>query len=379
MLYRPFGKTGRMVSAFGMGCMRLPQITAAGGKSEVDFDEAIKMIRYAVDHGVNYFDSAFTYHGGTSEVALGQALAGGYRDKVMIATKQPIRIIENESDFRRNLETTLKRLGTDHLDVYLMHHLSNELWDKAKRMHMPEWYQKFKDEGLIKSIGFSFHGSYDVFTDILNYGDFDMCQIQQNLLDIDKQATEKAVYYASGLGKAVVIMEPLRGGGLVKAPPEVEAVYNSFPVKRRPVEWAFRHLYNYEGISCILSGVTTMEQLTDNIKIFEEAAPNCMSDAEKELIVKARDAYRARADIPCTGCSYCTPCPKGVVIPRLFDFYNSSIMMETDGPKRTYKNLMKNGESAASCVECGLCEKKCPQELEIRNLLKKVHSYFISE
>ena len=380
MQYSKYGKTGMNVSAFGMGCMRLPQITTASGKSEVDFDEVTKMVRYAVDHGVNYFDSAFTYHGGLSEAALGRALKDGYRDKVMIATKQPLRVVKTEGDIRRNLETTLDRLGTDHLDVYFMHHMRPEIFDDVKRLHMPEWFQKFKDEGLVKAIGFSYHGNFKGFKEFLTFGDFDMCQIQQNLLDVENQATEKAIYLAEELGKACVIMEPLHGGGLSYAPPAVAALYDAFPVKRSPVEWAFRHLYNYSGISTILSGVTTMEQLADDIRIFEKAVPNCMNGAEKELIAKVRAAYSSREAVPCTGCKYCLPCPNGVFIPGVFEYYNAAVMMgKLDGPKGEYDFMCAEGIATPNCIECGVCETKCPQEIKIRDELKKAHIFFNAE
>ena len=373
MQYRDYGKTGMKVSAFGMGCMRLPS-----KGNEVDFDESIRMIRYAVDHGVNYFDTAFTYLGGQSEQALGRALEDGYRQKVYIATKQPLHAVKTEDDFRRNLETTLGRLGTDYLDVYFMHHMRPDIIDQVKALHMPEWFQKFKDEGLVKNIGLSYHGDFEGLKSYLDLGNFDMIQIQQNILDVDNQATEKAIYLAEERGLACVIMEPLHGGGLATAIPEVKALYDAFPVERSAVEWAFRHLYNYSGVSTILSGVSTMEQLVEDIEIFENALPGCMDDAEKELIEAVREAYASREAVPCTACKYCLPCPSGVSIPDVFAQYNAAMMMGLENGRDTeYPFMERGGEGYSACVQCGACEDKCPQEIKIRDALKKAHAFMM--
>jgi predicted aldo/keto reductase-like oxidoreductase len=377
MQYRAYGKTGFDVSVFGMGCMRLPKIIKEDGDVEVDREKAYELIRYAAEHGVNYFDTAFGYHRQTSEEVLGEALEGKYRKQVKIATKQPFNVMKTQGDIRRNLENTLKKLRTDYIDVYLIHNIQASYWEDIKARKVIEEYEKFKEEGLIRAIGFSYHGEFPGFRSVLEYYDWDMCQVQQNLLDCDKEVTEEGIQLAGKKGTALVIMEPLRGGGLANAPTDVQKVYDQYPVKRTPAEWAFRYLYDHPQISCILSGVTTMEQLKDNIRIFSQpdVLPNCMTAEEKEIIKKAKAAYESRVTIPCTGCEYCMPCPQKVDIPGIFKKYNTGMMFENfDNAKRTYLFTKNAGESALNCVECGACEKKCPQHIDIINQLKVAHN-----
>lgn len=376
MNYRPYGKTGYDVSTLGLGCMRLPRYIDENGNAQVDREKAFELIRYAAEHGITYFDTAYGYHNTTSEEVLGEALEGKYRANVKIATKQPLNVMKTQGDIRRNLENTLKKLRTDYIDVYLIHNIQVATWDEIKRREIIKEYEKFRDEGMIRAIGFSYHGIYPVFQDILNYYDWDMCQIQQNLLDVDKEATEQAIFRAGEKGCALVIMEPLRGGGLVNTPAPVKKVYDEAAVKHSAPEWAFRHLINYPQISCILSGMSTLEQLKDNIEIFSkpDAVANCLSAEEKETLKKAKAAYESIVTIPCTGCEYCLPCPQGVNIPGVFSRYNAGMMFEDFGqPKRSYYFLSKSGQDASHCVECGACEKKCPQHIDIIKQLKTAH------
>ena len=378
MQYRNYGKLDYKVSALGMGCMRLPRIYKKGqDHADVDLEKAFEMIRYGVDHGINYFDSALTYHNKTSESVLGEALDNGTRKKVKIATKQQFQMMKTQDDIRRNLEATLKKLRTDYLDVYLIHNVQFEKWEEIKQRQILEEYEKFRSEGLIRAIGFSCHESFEGFQEILNYYPWDMCQIQQNLLDADREATEEGIKAAGKKGTALVIMEPLRGGGLAGAPEGVKALYDTYKEKRPPLEWAFRHLVNYPEISCILSGMTTMEQLKENIELFSKPdfVPGCLSREELEIIRKARVAYKSYASIGCTGCEYCMPCPNGVDIPDTFSKYNAGSMFGNfDQPQRGYMFAKRMGSDATRCVECGLCEKKCPQHIDIIRQLKIAHA-----
>ncbi len=377
MNYRPYGKLGYEVSTLGLGCMRLPRTPDGKGGMTVDLEKAFELIRYAAEHGITYFDTAFGYHNQTSESVLGEALEGEYRKKVKIATKQPLAVMKTQSDIRKNLENTLRKLRTDYIDVYLIHGIGPATWDEIKRRNIIEEFEKFRSEGMIKAVAFSYHGNYETFEDIMNYYDgWGMCQIQQNLLDVDHEVTEKAISLAGEKGTALVIMEPLRGGGLAHAPQPVKEVYDSAPVKRSPVEWAFRHLLNYPQISCILSGMTTLEQLKENIEIFSkpDAVPGCLSAEEKEIISRAKKAYESIVTIPCTGCEYCMPCPQGVNIPGIFSRYNDGNMFGAfDQPRRSYLFLGRNGGDATHCVACGACETKCPQHIDIINQLKVAH------
>ena len=372
---RKYGKLDYEVSALGMGCMRLPRLYE-NGKAHVDMEKAFEMIHYAVTHGVNYFDTAIGYHNQTSEEVLGIALEGGLREKVKIATKQPIGFMKTQADIRRNLENTLIKLRTDYIDVYMIHNINQACWEEIQQRGIYREYEKFRDEGLIKAIGFSYHGGAELFSEVLAAYPWDMCQIQQNLLDTDKEVTENAIILAGQKGCALVIMEPLRGGGLAKASTTVQALYDEFPIKRSPVEWAFRHQLNYPQVSTILSGMTTMEQLKENIAIFSrpDAIPGCLSEEEKILLRKVKEAYDAVAIIPCTDCGYCVPCQHGVNIPYVFALYNDTVRFENFEPsKRFYWFITNMGGDAGRCQECGDCEKVCPQRIEIINELKTAH------
>jgi len=377
MQYRKFGNNGYDVSLLGLGCMRLPRKAGdSPDSSPVDREKAYELIRYAAENGVNYFDTAFVYHKQTSEEVLGEALEGELRKKVKIATKLPLRLMEKDEDIRKNLELSLKRLRTDYLDVFLVHMLTDGTWDEIKRRKICEQFFKLKEEGLVKSVGFSIHGTYNLFSEALNYQPWDMCLLQQNLLDVDYEVTEQAIYDAGEKGVGLVIMEPLRGGGLASAPKRVKEVYDSYDKDRKPVEWAFRHVANYPQVNSIISGMTTMEQLKENIEIFSkpDMTPNCLNDKEKATIAAARDAYRSIVSIPCTSCDYCMPCPQGVSIPACFEKYNEGMMFESfDQPKRVYMFMTNGGRSADNCTGCGLCEPKCPQKIEIVKQLKVAH------
>jgi predicted aldo/keto reductase-like oxidoreductase len=373
MQRRPYGKTGYDVSLMGMGCMRLPR-TFNGGRAEVDLEKAFEMIRYAAEHGVDYFDTAFGYHNQTSEAVLGEALAGGLREKVKIVTKLPPRESKTAGDMRNHLENTLKKLRTDYLDVYLVHGIGASSWEDVKRREIFKEYEKFKAEGLIKAIGFSYHGGPAIFKEMLAEYPWEMCMVQQNLLDVDKEVTAAAIAAAGEKGCALAVMEPLRGGGLATAPKSVQALYESHPVKRTPVEWAFYHLINYPQISVIISGMSSLEQIKENIEIFsgQGAKPNCLSDQDKELLAKVRAAYDSMQAIPCTACEYCMPCKQNVAIAAAFTQYNDGVKFENfDQPRRSYwfgKTAL--GIDAGRCTECGECSPKCPQGLDIPSQLK---------
>lgn len=376
MQYRPFGKTGFEVSLLGMGCMRLPRTTDSEGNARIDKEKAIELIQYAADNGINYFDTALTYHSSQSEALLGEALAGGRRQKVRIATKQPFSFMKDTDTIKRNLEATLKKLQTDYLDVYLVHNIRDDNWEGVQKLKVFDTYQKLKEEGLIGAVAFSYHGGYHPFKEILDTYDWDMCQIQQNLLDIDKHTTEQSIFDAGNKGLALVIMEPLRGGGLANAPGDVKKLYAEFPVKRAPVEWAFRHVYNYPQVSTILSGMTTMEQLKENLAIFakDDVGANVMSIDEKKLLLDVKAAYESRVTIDCTECEYCMPCPQNVNIPNIFRIYNDAMRFETlDQQQRSYLFARNSKSDASNCIECALCEEKCPQSIEIIKELKKAH------
>jgi predicted aldo/keto reductase-like oxidoreductase len=357
--------------------MRLPRIIPPGSnQAEVDKEKALELIQYAADNGVNYFDTAYGYHNTTSESVLGEALEGGRRAKVKIVTKQPFGVMKTQDDIRRNLENTLKKLRTDYLDVYLIHNIQKQTWDDIKKRKIIEEYEKFRAEGLIRGIGFSYHGQFPTFKDVLSFYSWDMCQIQQNLIDIDHEATEAAITLAGEKGCALVIMEPLRGGSLANPPEPVKRIYDEYPVKRSGVEWAFRHMINYPQVSTILSGVTTLEQLKEDIEIFSkpDALPNSLSPDERSILSRVKVQYESMASIPCTACEYCLPCPRGVRIPDVFAKYNDGVMFGTfEAVRRSYYYTVKSKQDVSLCVSCGQCETKCPQHISIPKQLKIAH------
>ena len=372
MKMRNFGKLGIQGSALGLGCMRFPK-KEVDGKMVVDEENAINIIRTAIDGGVTYMDTAYVYLDQTSEVILGKALQDGYRERVTIATKLPTWMVEKEEDMQRFFDEELARLQTDHIDFYLVHSLSAERWSKIKALGICQFLDRLKKEGKIRFACFSFHDDYKVFETILNDYDWDMCQIQYNFMDINNQAGTKGLELAGSKGIPVVVMEGLLGGRLAKAPDNVQALYDAFPVKRSPVEWAFRWLCNHPQVATVLSGLTSVEQVKDNLRIFDTVEPGCMSKEELELIDKVRDAYNSRIKVGCTGCAYCMPCPMGVDIPGSFSAWNNASLYGGLGKGNAdYKRLEEEGKAPTQCVECGACMQVCPQHLEIPELLKKV-------
>lgn len=378
MKYRKFGDLGFDVSVFGVGCMRLPLKVQPDGttdRTKIDEEEAIKMIRHAIDSGVNYIDTAYPYHGGNSEPLVAKALKDGYRDKVKIATKLPVWQTDSYEDFERILDEQLAKLEVETIDFYLLHSLSKTSWENAKARGVLDFLDKAVASGKIKYPGFSFHDELPVFKDIVDSYDWKMCQIQLNILDENYQAGVEGMRYAASKNIPVVIMEPLKGGRLAHSvPQDIVDLWNEAGTKRSPVEWAFRWLYNFPEIVVILSGVSTMEQLKDNIEIFSKAAPNSMSNEELELVKRVKDQYDSKIKVGCTACDYCMPCPSGVDIPGIFALYNDySIYGGAEEFKNRYQEFIEDGKDASNCIECGLCESECPQHISIIEKIQEAH------
>jgi predicted aldo/keto reductase-like oxidoreductase len=366
MKYRPYGKTGKEASVFGMGCMRMPTYTDEQGQTKVDRPKAIAMIHRAIEGGVTYFDTAYVYHNEESESVVGEALSGGLREKVMIATKLPMWKITCEEDVEKLFNEELRRLQTDYIDVYLLHSLHAGSIDIIKKYKVLDFLDRMKAQGKIRHTAFSFHDEKKVFFELADLYPFDMCQMQLNILDINEQATLEGMRYAAGKGMAVVIMEPLRGGALANVPDDVQALYDAMPVKRSPAEWGFRFMYNFPEVSVILSGVSTMEQLEENLKIFDKAQAGCCDAREDALFETVRKTYDARIRVRCTDCKYCQPCPQGVLIPKIFSQYNDlAVFDHVEGNQRAYARLVQEGTDASACVACGACEQLCPQHIPI--------------
>jgi predicted aldo/keto reductase-like oxidoreductase len=375
MKYRKFGSIDWEVSVLGFGAMRLPII----GKdaSHVDEPKAIEMIRYAIDHGVNYIDTAYPYHEKHGEIVVGKALLNGYREKVKLATKLPSWLVENPDDFDRFLDEQLEKLQTDHIDFYLLHALNTTYWPRLRDWEVLNWAEGAIADGRIQYLGFSFHDDFDVFKDIVDaYDRWTFCQIQYNFMDIEYQAGTKGLQYAANKGLAVVIMEPLRGGQLTaKIPKSVAELWGSAIVRRTPADWALQWIWNHPEVSVLLSGMSTMQQVIENLDNADRSGADILSEEELILIDKVLEEYRRLAPLPCTNCKYCMPCPNGVEIAAILEYYNDAIIYDNPrAPRFLYRNLSKD-KQANNCVECFECEEKCPQGIPISEYLKEAHAW----
>jgi predicted aldo/keto reductase-like oxidoreductase len=365
MQFRRFGKLDWQVSALGFGAMRLP---TRGAPADIDEPEAIHMIHHAIDQGVNYVDTAYPYHAGNSELVVGRALqAGGYRDKVRLATKLPCWKVETYADFDLILNEQLGKLQTDHIDFYLLHALGKDRWHKMRDLGAIRWAEGALASGRIRHLGFSFHDNYDAFQEIVDaYGGWTFCQIQHNYMDIDNQAGTRGLRYAAAKGLAVVIMEPLLGGRLVNPPQPIQKLWDSAARQRSAAAWALQWLWAQPEVSVVLSGMSTMEQVTGNLASAAASGVGTLTAAELALVDRVRDQYNALCPIPCTKCEYCMPCPSGVNIPRNFEIYNQGIMYDkADGSRVEYKMWLPDAERASQCTACLTCEGLCPQSIPV--------------
>lgn len=368
MQYRK-DKKGNAISILGYGCMRFSK----NGNS-IDLDKAQKELLYAIDHGVNYLDTAYIYPG--NEAAVGEILnRTGYRDKVYIATKLPHYMIKSIEGAEKIFTEECKRLKTDHIDYYLMHMLNDvHTWENLKKMGIIPWIEEKLQSGAIRNIGFSFHGSSDAFLQVLESYDWDFCQIQYNYLDEFSQAGRKGLTRAGEKGIPVIIMEPLRGGRLVSLlPKSAEEIIAADKKHRTPAELSFRWLWNQPQVTCILSGMNSMEMVEENLNTANQAQIGEFDDYDYELIEKVKAEIRKSSKVGCTGCGYCMPCPMGVDIPEAFHCYN---LIYSENRKTALKEyfqttaLRRKTSCASQCIKCGKCEAHCPQGISIRNELQ---------
>ncbi len=366
MQYRTFGRTGIEVSALGFGTMRLP----LAQEEKVDEAEAIAILRHAIDSGVNYVDTAYPYHQGNSERVVGKALQDGYREKTYLADKCPVWLVEKEEDFERILDEQLEKLQTDHIDFYLLHALNRErLEEKVKKFHLVDHMKKAREAGKIRFLGFSFHDSLDVFKEIVDYSDdWDFCQIQYNYINVDYQAGMEGLRYAAQKGLAVVIMEPLLGGRLANLSDHVAEVFSK---EKSPVEHALDFLWDQPEVSLLLSGMSSRQQVEDNLVYADRSAVGCLKEEEKEAYRKAKEIYDSMSMVGCTGCAYCMPCPFGLNIPEIFKAYNLYGLHGLNPAKEAYEKLEV---LADACRSCHHCEKECPQNLKISQVMKDVRA-----
>ncbi|MEN6350618.1 MAG: aldo/keto reductase [Syntrophomonas sp.] len=375
MQYRRFGKLDWQASVLGFGAMRLPTLDGKPMSPNIDEKESIKMIRSAIDAGVNYIDTAYPYHGGNSEIAVGKALRDGYRQRVKLSTKFPLWTVKESGEFDKILNTQLKKLQTDHIDFYLFHGMDKLKWDLVLNLNLLEKAEAAIEDGRIGCIGFSFHDDYDTFTKIVDgYPHWSLCQIQYNYMDTDNQAGILGLHYAANRGLAVVVMEPLLGGKLANPPVEVAELFHRHEKKRSPAEWALQWVWNHPQVNTILSGMSTMQQVKDNLQSAEHSGIDSLDSEDLYLISQVRREFESRAAIPCGQCGYCMPCPNGVDIPRNFAIYNNGIMYDDmQGAQTVYSRFMPEDKCAGQCTECNMCELMCPQYIPISEWLLKIH------
>lgn len=381
MLYRRTPKTGDKLSILGFGCMRLPQ-----QDGRIDEDRATRQIRHAIEQGVNYFDTAWPYHGGESEPFLGRALADGYRDRVKLATKLPAWLVTSRADMDRYLDAQLKKLATSSIDYYFVHSLDGDYWDRLAALGLAEFLDQAKSDGRIVNACFSSHTGREDFKRVVDAYPWAACLIQYNYLDEETQAGTEGLRYAAQKGLAVIVMEPLRGGALAApAPPAIEPLWREAERRRSPAEWALRWVWNHPEVTVVLSGMNEETHIEENLAIAADARPGSLTGAELDLIGRVSRKYREIMKVGCTGCGYCEPCPSGVNIAECFALFNEyHTFGKTEDAEFVYAVRMGgvlSGQTAYAslCSRCMDCVPKCPQSLQIPDLLEDVAVQFEGE
>ena len=355
--------------------MRLPTRDNRPMSGEIDEKESTRLIRSAIDRGVNYVDTAYPYHNGNSEIVTGKSLRDGYRDKVKLATKSPLWFITSADDFDKFLNEQLKKLETDHIDFYLMHGVGKERWENCVlKFGLLERAEKAIADGRIGNLGFSFHDRPESFKPIVDgYDRWDFCQIQYNYMDTENQAGTAGLRLAASRGLAVVVMEPLLGGRLANPPEEVRKIFDEYGGKS-PAQWALQWVWSQPGVSSLLSGMNRMHQLDENLQAADSLSTQPLSSEELKLVERVRSEFLKRAAVPCTQCGYCLPCPQGVNIPGVLELYNNGIVYnDMSASSLVYGRFFKETERASACIQCGECEEKCPQGIEISKLMPSIH------
>ena len=374
MTKRKLGNIAGGVSLLGYGLMRLP-LKDRRNQSEIDKEKAQELIDRAMAGGVNYYDTAWVYHQGMSERFAGEALKKYPRESYNLADKMPVWEVKSLDDAKRIFQEQLDRCQAEYFDFYLLHSLNGGAWPNVRDLGALEYARQMKKEGKVKYLGFSFHGDNKDLAVIADEGGWDFAQIQLNYFDWDDYSREQYEILTSH-GIPVVVMEPLKGGELANLQPKtLEMLTNARP-GTTAAQWAFEFIASLPNVLTILSGMTYMEHVEENLKTFSPIEP--LGEEGKELLVKVKEFMKEEGKIPCTTCRYCTPCPVGVAIPDIFKMYNnyrSSLVKWMS--QREYFQLEK-GSRADACVECGACLKKCPQKINIPEELKRVHKEFTS-
>jgi hypothetical protein len=370
MKYRPFGKLNWNASILGFGAMRLPVVGSDHAK--IDEAEAVKMLRCAIDGGVNYIDTAYVYHMGNSEALVGKALRDNYRDKVRVATKMPCWLVNSQNDMDKYLSEQLARLRIGKLDFYLLHGLTGERWEKLSKLGVLSWAERKMDEGAFDYLGFSFHDSFAVFRKILDsYDNWTLCQILYNYMDANYEAGTKGLEYAASKKIAVIVMEPIAGGRLaMPSSDEIQTIWDKAKIRRTPAAWALLWVWNHPEVTVTLSGMSTMTQVKENLETAKIAELGILSKKELMLYKQIARKYRQLGFVRCSACKYCQPCPNGVDVPTIISFYNEYFMKDhAEAVKEEYRRKVKPESQAKKCKKCGKCEELCPQHLPIRQII----------
>ncbi|MCW3996194.1 MAG: aldo/keto reductase [Candidatus Bathyarchaeota archaeon] len=376
MKFRSFGKLDWKPSALGFGTMRLPVI--GDNQTNVNQPLTVKLIRYALDQGVNYIDTAFTYHDGNSEVAVGKALSGKYRGRAKVATKMPVFMVKHKAELDEILNLQMKRLSTNFIDFYLFHSLTKQLWNRVQELGMIEWAEKQIAKGKLGYLGFSFHDELEIFKEIVDgYDGWTFCQIQYNYLDEDFQAGKSGLKYAASKGLGVVVMEPLAGGLLAVNPPmEIQMEWQKAGVNRSASDWALQWVWNQPEVSLALSGMNSLKQVKDNVESACNSGVNTLSQKEMQVLARSRELFLDYGHIGCTKCHYCSHCPQNIDIPLNLAYLNEYSTKrrepnQQDRIKAKFHKTVPPERRASNCIYCGQCEAICPQRLPVRRLLSE--------
>jgi predicted aldo/keto reductase-like oxidoreductase len=374
MQYRTFRKTGEKVSLLGFGTMRFPVLE----NGKINEPEAIDMIRTAIDNGINYVDTAYMYHNGESEIVTGKALKDGYRKKVFLADKMPVWMAKDEASMKQIFTNQLERLDDQVIDMYLVHNINKAIWKRVNQFNTLQFLEEKRAEGKIKHLGFSFHDDLNFFKEVVDAYPWDFCQVQLNYMDATFQAGVEGLKYAASKGIQVIIMEPLKGGKLTDVlPGSVEKFWSEADITRTPAEWALRWVADFPEVLTVLSGMNSMEQLQENMRVMNDAEPNSLTAKEQDIISKVADEYNHLIQYSCTGCRYCMPCPQKIEIPAIINLYNEWFLYNGNKKTKADFNMWISPKSRPSaCTSCNACQSHCPQALPISEIMSKAKEIF---